>query len=148
MSVKKSISKSKKKLDNSNVESLDLDEIEDEGFFEGDVDFGTPVMAFNFSSEGAPQVSEVKVPVIVTPKLSLESTAKSDQITSMLPKGLTPPVDGEFFTVKRCYQYRPSTIRKLNELKARHSDVNAYLNTIIDEAILLYYDHVLNGKQK
>ena len=54
--------------------------------------------------------------------------------------GSTPPIDGEPFDVKRCYNFRKSTIRKLNELKAKHPDYNAYLSTILDAAINLYYD--------
>ena len=61
---------------------------------------------------------------------------------------MTPFINGEQFTLKRCYQFRPSTVRKLNELKANHSDVNAYLNTILDEAILFYHKHVFNESEK
>jgi hypothetical protein len=34
----------------SGVESLDADEIEDDGFSEGDVNFGTPIAVFNFGA--------------------------------------------------------------------------------------------------
>ncbi|MEQ8155805.1 MAG: hypothetical protein ABRQ25_13110 [Clostridiaceae bacterium] len=61
------------------------------------------------------------------------------------PNGITPPVDGEAFDMKRTYAFRKSTIRKLNELKAWHPDVNAYLSTILDEAINYYYEHVGKG---
>ena len=71
-----------------------------------------------------------------------------EQILKALPKGLTPLINGEQFTLKRCYQFRSSTVRKLNELKANHSDVNAYLNTILDEAILYYYNHIFNESDK
>ncbi|MEQ8198280.1 MAG: hypothetical protein ABRQ27_09785 [Clostridiaceae bacterium] len=47
--------------------------------------------------------------------------------------------------MKRTYAFTKSTIRKLNELKARHPDVNAYLSTILDEAINYYYEHVGKG---
>ncbi|MPM61303.1 hypothetical protein SDC9_108161 [bioreactor metagenome] len=55
------------------------------------------------------------------------------------PNGITPPINGEYFDVKRGYTFRKSTIRKLNELKAAHPDVNVYLSTIIDEAINHYF---------
>jgi hypothetical protein len=45
------------------------------------------------------------------------------------------------FRYKRCYQFRESTVRMLNELKAAHPDVNVYLNTILDEAIRHYYKY-------
>ena len=53
--------------------------------------------------------------------------------------GVTPPIDGEYFTIQRCYKLRPSTLRKLNEIKANHKDVNIYMNTLIDEIINFYY---------
>jgi hypothetical protein len=55
------------------------------------------------------------------------------------PYGITPPVDGENFEIKRTFLFRYSTIRLLNKLKAEHEDVNAYLSSIIDEAIRFYY---------
>ena len=44
------------------------------------------------------------------------------------------------------YPFRPSTLRKLSELKAKHPDVNVYLNTIIVEAINYYYDTIFSEK--
>lgn len=57
--------------------------------------------------------------------------------------GITLPINGEFFDIKITCAFRKSTIRKLNELKATHSDVNIYLSTILDEAITQYYAQVL-----
>ena len=57
-------------------------------------------------------------------------------------KGTTPPIDGEYFTIKRGYKLRPSTVRRLHEIKAGHSDINIYMNTIIDKAINHYYEEV------
>ena len=56
--------------------------------------------------------------------------------------GTTPPIDGEYFTIKRGYKLRPSTVRRLHEIKAGHSDINIYMNTIIDKAINHYYEEV------
>lgn len=56
--------------------------------------------------------------------------------------GITPPIDGEYFTINRGYKLRPSTVRKLNEIKAGHRDINIYMNTIVDEAINHYYEDV------
>ncbi|MBN1065460.1 hypothetical protein [Clostridium botulinum] len=58
------------------------------------------------------------------------------------PKGLTTPIDGELFNIKRSYQFRSSTLRKLIELKSKDPDINIYLNQIIDKAICFYYDHI------
>lgn len=61
--------------------------------------------------------------------------------------GSTPMIDSEAFSIKRGYQFRPSTIRKLHELRALHPDINAYINTIIDEAITHYYNCVLSQRK-
>ncbi|MGL5381168.1 hypothetical protein [Clostridium sp.] len=55
--------------------------------------------------------------------------------------GITPPINGEEFTIVRGYKLRPSTLRKLLEIKAKHTDVNIYLNTILDEIINYYYSN-------
>lgn len=60
-------------------------------------------------------------------------------------RGLTPPVDGETFDIKRGYQFRASTIKKLNQLKGASDNINIYLNEIIDIAICYYYDSVLKN---
>ena len=56
--------------------------------------------------------------------------------------GTTPPINGEYFTVKRGYKLRPSTVRRLHEIKAGHKDLNIYMNTIIDKAINHYYEEI------
>jgi hypothetical protein len=63
------------------------------------------------------------------------------------PYGATPPVNGESFEIKRTFLFRYSTIRLLNKLKAEHEDVNAYLSSIVDEAIRFYYrEHHKEGE--
>ena len=58
--------------------------------------------------------------------------------------GMAPPVDGEFLDVKRTYLLRSSTVRKLNELKSIHPDLNTYVSTLVDLAIAHYYEHIVN----
>ena len=60
--------------------------------------------------------------------------------------GVTPPVDGEYFEVKRTFVFRRSTVRMLNRLKAEHEDENVYLSSIVDEALRFYYGHVFEEK--
>lgn len=60
--------------------------------------------------------------------------------------GMTTPIDGETFSIKRGYQFRPSTIKKLNELKANSDNINIYFNEIIDAAICYYYDAVFKNR--
>ena len=55
-------------------------------------------------------------------------------------RGLTPSINGESFDIKRCYQFRASTLKKLNQLKGESDNINIYLNEIIDAAICFYHD--------
>lgn len=61
-------------------------------------------------------------------------------------RGLTPKRDDEAFEIKRCYQFRPSTLKKLNILKVNSNDLNIYLNEIIDDAICYYYDAIFGNE--
>lgn len=72
---------------------------------------------------------------------------KSQQQLSNIAKvrGLTPPIDGEAFDIKRGYQFRASTIKKLNQLKGSSDNINIYLNEIIDAAICYYYDSMFKN---
>ena len=58
--------------------------------------------------------------------------------------GITPPINGEYFNVKRGYSLRKSTAVMLNELKASHPDINVYMNSIADAAIRHYYNFITN----
>lgn len=166
---------SKKKI-TSAVECLDMEELEDDGFTEGDVNFGKSIATFsfsmndnlkdsqasiqhqlvsnNFKEELLPEEQFIKtIPKELTPHEEISKTIQKDltpqeDFSKTFPKGMTPFINGEQFTLKRCYQFRSSTVRKLNELKANHPDVNAYLNTILDEAILYYHHHIFNESGK
>jgi hypothetical protein len=139
---------------NSSVESLDAYEFEEEGFIEGDLNIGTPIASFNFGISEAMQSNSVSLsnPTGLNENSNLngakehasDKSIRTNQFYIPNAKGLTPPIDGESFSIKRGYQLRPSTLRKLNELKSKHPDVNVYLNTILDEAILHYYNYILN----
>ena len=59
------------------------------------------------------------------------------------PNGITPPIDGEYFEVRRSYSFRKSTLIKLNQIKGTSTDYNIYMNTIIDSAICFYYDYII-----
>ena len=56
--------------------------------------------------------------------------------------GITPPIDGEYFNIKRGYCMRKSTVVMLNELKASHPNINVYMNSIVDAAISHYYNFI------
>lgn len=59
--------------------------------------------------------------------------------------GMAPPINGEYLDIKRTYILRASTVRKINELKSIHPELNTYVSTIVDLAIAHYYDHIING---
>jgi hypothetical protein len=59
--------------------------------------------------------------------------------------GMAPPVNGEYLDIKRTYILRASTVRKINELKSIHPELNTYVSTIVDLAIVHYYEHIING---
>jgi hypothetical protein len=132
----------------TDVESLDADEIEEDGFSEGDVNFGTPIAVFNF--EGAAQL-ERDNRATQQQKASVKTTGSAIcdvQTHKSAPRGITPPIDGEEFSLKRSYQMRPSTVRKLSELRAKHPDVNVYLNSILDAAVIHYYSYIIQEEKK
>lgn len=82
-------------------------------------------------------------------KISSNSVPKEDildfRFSKTIPSGRTPAVDGEAFDMVRCYTLRRSTVRILSKIKAIHQDDNVYLNTIVDEAIRHYYEHLTNS---
>jgi hypothetical protein len=134
--------RNKSRRNNSTVEILDAYELEEDGFIEGDLNIGKTIASFNFGAN-ANVTDNVKAAEQHFVKEKAGDIFKPyAQTYKASPRGLTPPIDGEQFTIKRCYQFRPSTVRKLNEIKAKHPDVNVYLNTILDEAILNYYNHI------
>ena len=69
-----------------------------------------------------------------------------DNRTLPFANGSAPSINGEKPTLKRTYKLRPTTIKKLNELVAIHSDPNTYVSTIVDIAIEFYYDFIKNEK--
>lgn len=135
---------SRRNKNSSDVELLDVCDIDDEGFIEGDISTGKVISSFSFGMSAAP--GDNKVPAIQAPAQakSNEVLIRHNQSYSSAPRGLTPPINGENFTVKRSYAMRPTTVRKLNALKAEHPDVNVLFNTIVDMAISHYYNYIFN----
>lgn len=114
------------------IECLDEYDIEEDGFIEGDIATGKVLSTFSFGMSAATaddSGTSIENPIQLNTD---EKLAAQPQTYTAAPRGLTPPVNGEHYTVKRSYAMRPSTVRKLNELKARHPDVNVLFNTIVD----------------
>jgi hypothetical protein len=133
----------------SGLEAVDIyysDSTDEAGISEGEPDFKNSVATFSFFGN-EPSINKEKSEVPIVEEKKPEATAAPiDNIPKAVQKGSTPPIDGEHFTLKRCYQFRPSTIRKLNEIKSKHADVNVYLNTVLDEAIQYYYGFLFKKK--
>lgn len=68
----------------------------------------------------------------------------TDNRKASVANGMAPPIDGEFLNTKRTYILRSSTVRKINELKSMHPDLNTYVSTIVDLAIVHYYNYIVN----
>jgi hypothetical protein len=140
-------SKANKKI-SANTESISICSLEDDAddlmFMEGEACLGKAVASFSFGAKDNSERKDVPVEVHSFSKNFTGAPLKEEKSSHVTPKGVTPPIDGEHFTLKRGYQLRPSTQRKLNELKAKHPDVNVYLNTILDAAILHYYNYIFN----
>ena len=151
--VIKSQSTNRRNKSTSDIECLDARDNDDEGFIEGDINTGKVLSTFSFGMNAAS--SDNKASAIQSPvqgKTNEKLTSQNQSYTSS-PRGLTPPINGEHYTIKRTYAMRPSTVRKLNTLKAEHPDVNVLFNTIVDMAISHYYDYIINssgtfGKQE
>ncbi|MBY6915754.1 MULTISPECIES: hypothetical protein [Clostridium] len=76
------------------------------------------------------------------------NTLLFDNRNTPIANGSTPPIDGEAANIKRSYTLRKSTVRKINELKSIHPDINICVSTIVDIAIAYYYEHIINNNIK
>jgi hypothetical protein len=65
-----------------------------------------------------------------------------DNRTTPIANGAAPLIEGEIPDIKRTYMLRASTVRKLNELKSIHPDINACVSTIVDIALDYYYKYI------
>jgi hypothetical protein len=123
------------KFSKAPVERLDCDEEIEDGFSENAEPTGTVLMNFSFASPPEPVKEETPI------NSETSHTLMDNRKLHEQPYGRTPPVDGEAFEVKRTFLFRRSTVRLLNRLKAEHENENAYLSSIVDEAIRHYYKH-------
>ena len=79
-----------------------------------------------------------------TPITLNKNNSSEDNRKSPIVNGIAPPINGEFLDVKRTYMLRASTVRKINELKSIHPELNTYVSTIVDLAIAHYYEYIAN----
>ncbi|NFO15665.1 hypothetical protein FDB34_16060 [Clostridium botulinum] len=76
------------------------------------------------------------------------NTLLFDNRNTPIANGAAPPIDGETANIKRSYTLRKSTVRKINELKSIHPDINVCVSTIVDIAIAYYHEHIINNNIK
>jgi hypothetical protein len=130
----------------SKINFLDACEDEDDGFIEDGVTNEKVLSTFSFGTNTT--IDENKSPVLQAPsQQAIKKSPNTQNLSySSAPRGLTPPINGEHFTIKRSYAMRPSTVRKLNALKAEHPNVNVLFNTIVDMAVSHYFNYIFNEK--
>lgn len=139
--------------DNINVSNMEFNE----NYFPDDQE--TPIRVFSFNSNdedkkpGANTCIEADNNLFLNKSIRTKDdinykTESTNSSASHIQKvrGLTPLINGEAFDIKRCYQFRASTLKKLNQLKGESDNINIYLNEIIDSAICFYHDAVFNKK--
>ena len=113
---------------------------------------GNPIAQFTFEDNSVPSNEPMIKQSIVEklPEVSLNFGSSSSLPDNRTLKsdhnGITPPIDGEYFVIKRGFTFRRSTVRMLNELKAAHQNENVYLSTIVDSAIRHYHEFVFREK--
>lgn len=124
------MSKNKKAIQN------DFEVEEDECICNFDVDessLGECVAVFSFDNNN----SETSTTDVI-----FDTSKNVIQRIKPLSNGATPILDDEVPTIKRSYTLRPSTIRKLNELKSLHPVINVCVSTIVDAALDHYYNYI------
>jgi hypothetical protein len=118
--------------------SFDCEEEHENGFSENVEPSGRIISTFSFADRTVETKAEVTERSEVSEKLTDNRRFQKQSY------GITPPVEGEHFEVKRTFVFRRSTVRMLNKLKAEHEDENVYLSSIVDEAVRFYYNHVFS----
>lgn len=112
----------KKSSKKEEIENLCSDEETEISFVDNPVIKGKKVACFDFDSPGD---TEEDI-----------SFVKEEKATALCPKAEK--------ALKRSYMLSPSTIRKIDELKAKHPSLSTYVSTIVEDSINFYYDYVMN----
>jgi hypothetical protein len=128
------------------------EDVEENGFIEGELDFSkySSVATFSFVSDNtepnATKYQKQNPEVLPIAQNEIKEVEPYELVDNRKlqaqPNGITPPVDGEYFEVSRTFKFRRSTVRMLNRLKAEHEDENVYLSSIVDDGIRYYYGWV------
>ena len=146
----------KSKKSNSNTAEIcstydDDDDFDCSGFTD-EPPIGTLIKSFSFDNNVSTNIPIKETNIVTTNNIKASekqpapssTTPIHDNRTNPYPNGITPPRDGESLNIKRTYLLRASTIKKINELRACHPDINVCVSSIVDEAIAFYYNHIIN----
>ncbi|MBN7572797.1 hypothetical protein C1H57_23530 [Clostridium sp. 2-1] len=96
------------------------------------------------SNNTTPNISSNNKATSKNGTIAFNNNILTDNRKASVANGMAPPIDGEFLDTKRTYMLRASTVRKINELKSIHPDLNTYVSTIVDLAIAHYYNYIVN----
>ncbi|WP_017209983.1 hypothetical protein [Clostridium beijerinckii] len=96
------------------------------------------------SNNTTPNISSNNKATSENGTIAFNNKILTDNRKASVANGMAPPIDGEFLDTKRTYMLRASTVRKINELKSIHPDLNTYVSTIVDLAIAHYYNYIVN----
>lgn len=126
--------KKNKKKNKEDIYEICIEEDVEEIAFEDPVDLSEfAIASFSFADEEELENEKTKSHKDLV-LISLDSL-------NYPPKafGATPPIEGEELIIKRSYSLRLSTIKKLQEIKAKHP-ATIHINTLVDLAISHYYE--------
>ena len=99
-----------------------VEEVEENGICEY-LPTGTPIAQFTFENNSIPtnepmlKARPAEKPIEVSLKPSSTLNLPDNRTLKSEPNGITPPIDGEYFVIKRGFTFRRSTIRMLMNLK-------------------------------
>lgn len=126
-----------------------MDEEDDIGFIDGDIDTNGALAVFNFATQPPVPVASATSHIFNFNSSTITKNSLIDNIKIKTePNNITPKIEGEAYTVGRYYKLRYSTAKMLNEIKASHPDVNVYMNILVDEAIRHYYSFCFKKRNR
>lgn len=115
---------------------------------------GICISSFSFGEDFSNDTSVISTTINKTENsnastMSTENTSSNNTMSfnnriTPVSYGAAPPIDGEAANIKRSYTLRASTIRKINELKSIHPEINVCVSSIVDIAIDHYHNHIIN----
>lgn len=130
----------RKKNDEIPKSDFEVNEAQDLLSFDSNENLGECVATFSFGNANNQPSSTNINDINNASDNALQSLF--DNRTTPIANGAAPLIKGEIPDVKRTYMLRASTVRKLNELKSIHPNINVCVSTIVDLALDYYHKHI------